>query len=288
MAWMQRLRWIATTAAITLAVGATVALPVAGAESHHVQRGDTLIEIAETYGIPLHALAEFNGISNPDLILAGEDVMLPAVGGSGGAGGTSTSETTSYTIEEGDTLQDIAAALGITVEQILNANPEIDDPDQIVIGQTIQVPVGGPTRASVRADVAQLLREHASTYGLDPSLVQALAWQESGWQQDVVSSAGAVGIMQLLPETAEWVSEALVGTTLNVTDSASDNIVAGAAYLSWLLDHTGSERMQIAAYYQGQESVKRDGLLPETEQYVAAVQSIRRYIDQYGSPPPPN
>lgn len=300
MTWKGRWRRIVVTAGIVPLAAMAWVLPASAAQSHQIQRGDTLSEIAEIYGVSLKTLARYNGIADPNAIYIGEDIAIPFEGGDQLSYASAPDVTAAaYAVGNGDSLWDIASNIGTTVEQLLAANPQIGDPSLIRIGDVVHVPAAGGTGGGSgfasptiavsnvsRDQVGWILADIAASYGLDPSLVQALAWQESGWQQGALSSAGAMGVMQLMPETAAWVSENLVGTTLNVEESTSDNIVAGTAFLRWLTDRTEDESTMIAAYYQGLYSVENHGVLPDTEQYVASIQSIRRYINRYGSPPP--
>jgi soluble lytic murein transglycosylase-like protein len=120
----------------------------------------------------------------------------------------------------------------------------------------------------------------ASANGLDPALVMAVAWQESGWQNTVVSSAGAIGIGQLLPSTAEFVEHDLIGAELDPRIPA-DNIRMTARYIRFLLKRTGGDLdMTLAGYYQGLGSVASIGFLPSTKDYIAIVHSLRpRFAD---------
>ena len=108
----------------------------------------------------------------------------------------------------------------------------------IVPGQRLTLPSGAHL-GSAHAPVDRSTRPHAidrwaGTYGVDPKLARALAWMESGFQQDVVSSAGAIGVMQLLPETWQLVDTMLLG---EVTPRTYDgNVRAGVRYLRWQLD----------------------------------------------------
>lgn len=299
MTWKGKWRRMLATAGIIPVVAMTWVLPASAAQSHQIQPGDTLSEIAEIYGVSLKTLARYNGIADPNAIYIGEDIAIPSEGGvqlSYASAPAVTSAT--YTVGAGDSLWDIASNIGTTVEQLLSANPQIGDPGLIRIGDVVIVPAAGGTGGSGIAtstvatsgvsldQVGWILADVAAGYGLDPSLVQALAWQESGWQQGALSPAGAMGVMQVMPETASWVSDNLVGTTLNVEESVSDNIVAGTAFLRWLTDRAGDENTMIAAYYQGLYSVENHGMLPDTVQYVESIQSIRQYINRYGTPPP--
>jgi soluble lytic murein transglycosylase-like protein len=122
--------------------------------------------------------------------------------------------------------------------------------------------------------VRGLLDAAAVRHGVPADLVRAIAWQESGWSQSARSGVGALGVMQLMPATARWVGRDLLGRPVDRT-RVEDNVEAGVAYLAWLRRHMGSTRLAVAAYYQGQGSVRADGLLGETERYVASVASLR-------------
>jgi soluble lytic murein transglycosylase len=114
----------------------------------------------------------------------------------------------------------------------------------------------------------------ADVYDVPLSLIEAEAWQESGWQSGVVSPAGAVGIGQLLPTTAAFVNQSL-GTNLHLT-VASDNIRMMAAFLGYLLRATGGQICAaVAAYYQGLTALSHVGVLPVSQIYVRDVLSLR-------------
>ena len=110
----------------------------------------------------------------------------------------------------------------------------------------------------------------SAAYGVDPRLARATAWMESGFQQNVVSNVGAIGVMQLLPETWEWVDQILLGTTTPRTYDG--NIRAGVRYLRWLLDQfDGDTRLALAGYYQGAQAVRDRGLFDDTKRYVSII-----------------
>ncbi len=100
---------------------------------------------------------------------------------------------------------------------------------------------------------------HARNYHLDPALLAAVIYQESKFHADARSDRGAVGLMQLLPETAEGIAERTGGTQFRVSDlfDPEINIRYGAWYLRHLLDKYGSERLALAAYNAGQANVDR-------------------------------
>ena len=127
---------------------------------------------------------------------------------------------------------------------------------------------------SAPADSAyyETIRQAAGKYGVDPKLVSAVAEVESGFQQGAVSATGAVGVMQLMPETAESLG-------VNPYDAAQ-NINGGAQYLKQMLDtFDGDVRKAVAAYNAGPEAVKEYGGVPpysETQQYVSSVLDLYR------------
>ena len=120
-----------------------------------------------------------------------------------------------------------------------------------------------------------MIERIAPQYGFTPRFIKAIAMMESGWNNSVVSSAGAVGIMQVLPSTGEFVSTYLVGRPLNLRDP-EDNITAGVAYVDYLWRLTGAnEAKTLAGYYQGLRSVSRHGMYPSTRHYVRTIQALR-------------
>ncbi|HSB37700.1 MAG TPA: peptidoglycan-binding protein [Gaiellaceae bacterium] len=123
--------------------------------------------------------------------------------------------------------------------------------------------------------VRTMLTNWAIAYRVDPGLVRALAWMESGFQPGLVSSAGARGVMQILPGTRHYVQSILIGR--KVPNSTSGNIQIGVVYLRHLLrEFEWSHKRALAAWYQGPASLRRHGQLPVTKQFVANVLALRR------------
>jgi soluble lytic murein transglycosylase-like protein len=113
----------------------------------------------------------------------------------------------------------------------------------------------------------------ARFYGVDPRLARALAWMESGFQQDVVSSVGAIGVMQLLPETWEFVDTVLLGQ--RTPRDYRGNVRAGVRYLRWQLDQfEGDVRLALAGWYQGARAVREVGLYDDTRLFVRVVLAL--------------
>jgi soluble lytic murein transglycosylase-like protein len=180
-----------------------------------------------------------------------------------------------YEVQPGDTLTAIAAREGVTVGALAAAN-DLADPDRIQAGQRLEIPrSAAPAVAADRAATGELIERVARTRGWSPAFVKALAWQESGWDNDRVSSAGAIGIMQVMPETGEFVSRQLVGRDLDLTDP-EDNVVAGVAFLDHLWELTdGDVEQTLAGYYQGLRSVRENGRYDSTDRYIANVLALR-------------
>lgn len=129
--------------------------------------------------------------------------------------------------------------------------------------------------ATPAARVRGLLDYWARHYGVDRQLVHAVAWMESGYQTNLTSAAGAWGVMQILPVTWRYVENVLVGS--KVPHTASGNVRVGVVYLRQLLrEFNGSERLALAAWYQGPASVRRRGLLHETKVFVANVLALEQ------------
>ncbi|MDQ3672000.1 MAG: peptidoglycan-binding protein [Actinomycetota bacterium] len=145
-------------------------------------------------------------------------------------------------------------------------------PDQRLVlprGARLTAPtVTGPpaNRDAVRAAIDRWARH----YGVDPALARALAWMESGFQQDVVSNVGALGVMQLLPETWEFVDTVLLG--VRTPRTYEGNVRAGVRYLRWQLDEFGgNRRLALAGWYQGARAVREIGLYDDTKLFVRVV-----------------
>ena len=188
--------------------------------------------------------------------------------------------TITVVVAPGQTLTGLAAARATTVAELTALNG-ITDPDRIYAGQRLLVPVPGwlPALARTvpaRAALVPELRQWSSYYGVRPSLLEALTWWESGWQNGVISATGAVGVGQLEPATVDQV-RVLLGDSGLSAYRASDNIRMSAAFLAHLLDRTGGdEAAAVAAYYQGLASFEKHGALPETSHYVRGILAYER------------
>jgi soluble lytic murein transglycosylase len=138
----------------------------------------------------------------------------------------------------------------------------------------------------------QIVRGHARHYRLDPALLAAVIYQESKFESDVRSKSGAIGLMQLLPDTAKGIAVHTGGGNFHVSDLyvPEINVRYGSWYLRHLLDKYGDERTALAAYNAGQDNVDRwhaahEGVaFAETRYYVSRVEHLKTlYRRGYGS-----
>ncbi len=125
------------------------------------------------------------------------------------------------------------------------------------------------TSSTTEGTMEAIFEEAAETYGVDANLLKAIAKQESNFDASATSSSGAMGVMQLMPSTAE---------SLGVEDpyDAYQNIMGGAKYISQLLErYDGDVTLALAAYNAGSGNVDKYGGVPpftETQNYVAKVE----------------
>ena len=130
-----------------------------------------------------------------------------------------------------------------------------------------------PHRSLSIASVQALLDHWAVHYGVNVHLVRGLAWMESGYNNRLVSSTGARGIMQIEPYTWRFVEDVLIGH--HVGHGPSGNIHVGVAYLHHLLvDFHGNAHKALAGWYQGERAVRRHGMYKETRVFVKDVLSL--------------
>jgi N-acetylmuramoyl-L-alanine amidase len=264
--------------------------------SYTIQPGDTLSGIAARAGVSVADLAAANGLDPTGLIIAGTSLSLAGGGGgsaaSGSTGAAAPAVQGAYTVRPGDTLSGLAAGAGVSVADMAAMNGL--DPDGILVaGTPLKLPSGAaaPAQASAPAPApvvpaadpaptpttvgAADVQAVASEYGVSPSLAAAIAWQESGFNNAMVSSANARGVMQVMPGTWDYVQQNLAQRQLD-PDSATDNVHAGVMYLKQLLNQTGGdENAAIAGYYQGLSSVQNRGMYDDTQRYVENVQALR-------------
>lgn len=128
-----------------------------------------------------------------------------------------------------------------------------------------------------RAAMKPILIQAASESGLPADLVLAQAWAESAWQVDAVSSAAAVGVLQITGETVDFISRQLLGLDrpLDALNPA-DNARMGTRYMTHLLGKTDNNlRQALIAYNQGLGALRRNGPYAEAQRYADRVIALR-------------
>lgn len=249
-----------------------------GAGSHRISPGENLTSIAALYGLTVSAIANLNGIVNPNHIVSGQVLSLPGGSSSGGIGGAapppaSSGNEQTHTVSPGDNLSTIAQRYGVAIAALVSAN-DLNNPNRILIGQLLRIP-GITAPANDRATIERELISAEQEFGLPHGLLRAVAWQESGWQQHVVSSAGAVGVAQIMPGTAAWLLDQIIPEAVNWRTDARDNIRMGAALLRFNLQWYGWDlNAALAAYYQGAGNIQRYGIFEDTRGYIANIREI--------------
>jgi LysM repeat protein len=192
--------------------------------------------------------------------------------------------TAVHVVHSGDTLTGLARHYHTTVKRLVRMN-HLDPTHFLLIGTRLRVPHVqqmkhvSATRVAERmqsvGSVRGLLDRWAGHYGVSVHLVRALAWMESGYNNALVSSVGARGIMQLLPTTFRFAESVLIGHHLR--HDANGNVRAGVAYLTHLLhDFHGDKRLALAGWYQGERAVRKHGVYKVSKTFVSAVLALEQ------------
>lgn len=219
-----------------------------------IRPGDTLSHIAAREGVSLAALTKANPSLSPRKLWVGQQVTVP---------GEPRSEAyrpdNVGSAKKGEKVENtfLHYTYSDSVSRSAAANREY----------LAGVPVPGT------ADVKAMVVDTAKRHGVDPKLMLALSYTESGWSQRAVSPANAIGIMQVIPSSGDWASS-LIGRKLNLLDP-QDNVTAGTVVMRALLRAADNEDQAIAGYYQGLHGVRTQGMYPDTKNYVATVKAVR-------------
>jgi LysM repeat protein len=289
-----------------------------------VRPGDTLSEIAERHGTTVERLVDRNGLHRSgDELIAGQSLQIPSRGSRTRHRRISPDarRIVRYTVRPGDTPSGLAVRFHAWTAELIAMNGSV-----LRVGERIRIPVvvaavarerrtrdsrsarahrgdaqdrapkraqkraqhrsrqrteqrqdrsradHGPSRATVRRVITRTARR----YGVDPQLALAVSWQEAGWQMHHVSSADAVGAMQVIPSTGVWMS-GVVGRRLDL-HRLHDNVTAGVVLLKLLRD-AAPPKIAIAGYYQGLAGVREHGMYDDTRRYVANVLALKHRFE---------
>ncbi len=287
---------IATVVAVSLPAQA-LAEP-----EHEVTPGESLTSIAAADGLSISQLAAANGLSPDAQLTTGATLRIPprsaapmaAGAGAGpatadGSGTSGAATTGGYRVVRGDTLSAIAVRYGVTVSALAAANG-LNPAGLLTTRMTLTIPGASPTTTDTATPAASSVSGAqptgetvspaavgavAASHGVSPSLAEAIADQESGFNNAEVSATGAVGVMQIEPGTWDYLHTQLGVPALDPA-SASDNVLGGVELLHWLLGQTGGNpQLAAAGYYQGLGSVQAHGMYADTRQYVEDVTALQ-------------
>jgi len=218
------------------------AVLTAGAPSViRIHRGDTLSELALTHHTTVAQLTALNHLPGNGMIYAGAMLRLPDV----------------------PDVPDVPTGTAHVLGRVLDSAAH----HRAMLSQRYV-----PSRSQAQWMVAAAARRH----GVPVDLAMAVAYQESGFQQRLVSPVDAIGVMQVLPGTGALLDRAY-GRHLDLL-RASDDIEAGVLLLRQLLDSTGTSRGALIGYYQGLGSLSSVGVLPQTRDYIANVSALRPHF----------
>jgi LysM repeat protein len=287
---------------LRLSAAAPAPVPPAAAKPtdviHVVQPGEHLTRIARRYGTTIAAIVTANGIANPSFLRVGQKLVIPGTASSPAAPAPAAAARPAakpapaasplvHVVARGENLTGIAKRYTTTITAIARANG-IANPSFLRVGQKLVIPgtTGGPSASAkpmasgmaaavaARGAIRDIITAEARAQGVSIAFALAVAWQESGWRAGVVSHAGAVGVMQLTPATADWVAGTMLGHRVELLDARS-NVQAGVRLLRHYLDrYHGDRALVLAAYYQGQTAADRHGVYRMTRPYIASILAL--------------
>jgi N-acetylmuramoyl-L-alanine amidase len=282
------------------AAGAGLALVVVGGQAsfsgsvttssavYTVQAGDSLWAIASIDGLTVDQLAGANNLSPDAGLQPGMVLDIPPQSYTPGdstdssdatattvaaASDTSSSDDTSVSADDSSSSDDSSSDAASATPAAASSTGDFCSTFVSSGGPEGELPpllAESPDRLALQP----LFVQYAYQYGVSPALAEAIAWQESGWQEGVVSDAQAVGVGQLIPSTAAFIDQDLIGEDLDDTQAA-DNIQMSAAFLGYLNQVEGGNLCDIiAAYYEGPVNLAADGVFAITEPYVESVEAL--------------
>jgi LysM repeat protein len=253
---------VTASAAATSSPAAPAQSTSSGGGGYLVQPGDTLSAIAARYGVSVDQLAAANGVSPTGTLLSGTTLSVSGTPsseetGETGASDGSSSATTQYVSTPATSQPAVATSAAAATGAGSGGS-------------------SGPQPTAEFMSPSQV-GSIAAANGVSPSLAEAIGYQESGFNNNMVSTTGATGVMQIEPGTWNYIGQNLAGPPPLSASSAADNVRAGSLLLHSLLNQTGgNQAMAAAAYYQGLPSIQAHGVLPSTQQYVNDVMALQQ------------
>lgn len=223
--------------------------PAAASKTYTVRAGDTLSGIAAKHGVSLSAIFKANNFNGSTIIYPGQKIKL---------NGTATAAKSAPKAAQDNSLVS-NKFLHYTYDAQTHTNANVSK--RTLLSRQVPSP----------AQMRQIVADTAARHGVDPALALAHAQVESGFDARAVSPANAIGTMQVLPSTAKWMGDR-VGRQLDPLDPY-DNVTAGVLFIKYLQTNAKNRDEGIAAYYQGLAGVQKNGMYPDTKDYVRKVKS---------------
>jgi LysM repeat protein len=266
---------------------ATIALAAfsesARADPYTVVKGDTLEKIAKRTGTTVADLVTQNKLRDANHIRVGAVLDVPAPPPAVPA----LPKPILYTVKAGDTALRLAKRFSVTVKDLAAVN-QLKNVNNIRVDVVLLIPTPAlPAGVTVtyplellnhpeRLALVPVFDAAAKEFGVPPDLLKSTAWIESSWVDNARSSTGAIGIGQLLPDTAVWLANEMMAEPKLDPLKAVDNIRMSARFIRWLLDKTGgNETLTMQSYYQGLRSVTDNGASPVAVAYAKLVHGAR-------------
>jgi LysM repeat protein len=131
----------ATSTSATASVTRTATQVAGQGTVYKVQLGDTLGSIAKEFGVTTEAIVQLNSLTNPDVLMVGQELKIPGQQPASAQGGSGQTSEETYVVTSGDTLSVIARRFGVSLAELQSLNG-ITNPDQISVGQTLRIPSG--------------------------------------------------------------------------------------------------------------------------------------------------
>jgi N-acetylmuramoyl-L-alanine amidase len=197
--------------------------------------------------------------------------------------------STAYVVRPGDSLLAISRRFGVPVPDLRAANSSLRSSDVVRIGAKLNIPLivaktGLPLTIRTNPERLRLrpvIHHWSKKNGIPADLVEATLYLESGWNQARVSSTGAIGVGQLMPRTALYIKQDLIGPGAGGLaldpQNPEHNIRMSARYLRHLLTVTnGNVDSALHGYYQGFGSIAANGLYDDSRAYSASIKALRK------------
>ena len=220
-----------TSSASTSTSASTSAGSSSSGGDYLVHRGDTLTSIAARAGTSIAAIAAANGLDADGILPAGRRLTVFGLPPSASPTASSTAGVSRASTSSPSTAVEVSAT-----------TPTSGGAETQPVGDTAQgSPTNPPYPTAERLSASQI-GSIAADNGVPSSLADAIGWQESGFNNDLVSTADARGVMQILPGTWDWIQHTLTPSDPLAPASAASNVRGGVLFLHSLLNSTGGRR----------------------------------------------